>query len=65
MSTGPFMSTFFRWDEATNLANNGFDIEQRNALVLASNNELQQIVSQDFKNHANVCPIDSADFEIV
>ena len=59
------LRTVIRKLSSTHLPNYCFHIEQRNALVLASYNELQKVVSQHFENHANVCAVDTTDFEIV
>ena len=48
-----------------NLADDGLDIEQGYALVLAPNDELEEVVAQHLKHHADVGAIDAVDFEIV
>ena len=48
-----------------NLLHNKLDIVQRDALVIATNDELEEIMTQDLKNHANVSSVDTADLEIV
>jgi len=36
------------------LANNGLDVEQRNALVLTAYDELEEVVTEHLKHHADV-----------
>lgn len=50
---------------ATNLADDGLDVEQRNALILAADDKLEKIVTQDLEHHADVSAVDAADLEIV
>ena len=42
-----------------------FDIVERDALVVAANDEFQQVVTQHFENHANVGAVYTADFKVV
>lgn len=41
------------------------DIVQGNALIVAPDNEFEEIVSQDLENHAHVGAIDSVYLEII
>lgn len=49
----------------TNLADDGLDVEQGNALVLAADDELKEVVAEDLKDHADVRPVDAADLKVV
>ena len=48
-----------------NLLHNKLDVVQRDALVIATNDEFEEIMTQDLKYHANVGSVDTADLEIV
>ena len=49
----------------SNLADDGLDVEQRNALVLAAYDEFEKIVAEHFKDHTDVRSINAADFKII
>lgn len=49
----------------THLSYNGLDVEQGYSLVLAPNDELEKVVAEHFKHHANVRAIDARDFKVV
>jgi hypothetical protein len=45
------------------LFHNGFDIVEGNALIVASNDKLEQIVTKNLKDHAHMVPIHSSDLK--
>ena len=47
------------------LPDDRFHVEQRDALVLAPDDELQQIGAQHFEDHADVSAVDALGLEIV
>lgn len=49
----------------SNLADDGLDVEQRNALVLAAYDEFEKIVTEHFKDHTDVRAINAADLKII
>lgn len=50
---------------ATNLADDGLDVEQGNALILAADDKLEEVVTEHLEDHADVRTVDAADLEIV
>ena len=48
-----------------NLLHDEFDIVKGDALIVAADDELKQVVAQHFENHADVCSVHPGDFEIV
>ena len=49
----------------THLLHDDFDIVQRNTLIVAPDDEFEEVMSEHLEDHAHVGPVDAADLEVI